>query len=123
MTMDVQAHAARGTRDDLELLRLERPGRRRRSECDAAHAVRRGVVIALRARLNRFDHSLERLGRRRNEIRRVKLARLGRAAATENKTYSELLRHLENHMRRVETVAFGIKIMVIGSRCGAGEKQ
>ena len=123
MTMDAQAHATGGGRDDLELLSLERPGRRRRSECDAAHAVRRGVVIALRARFDRFDHSVERLGRRRDEIRRVERARLGRAAATEDETYSELLRHPENHMRRVETIAFGIKIMVIGGRCGPREKQ
>jgi hypothetical protein len=80
-------------------------------------------MIALRAGFDRFNHPVEGLGRRWDDVRRIEPARLGRAAAAENETYAEFFRHLENHMRGIETIAFSKKIVVIGSRRGSRQEQ
>src|SRR5258708_39904292 len=80
-------------------------------------------MIALRAGFDRFDHLVEGFGRRWDDIQRIEPARLGRAAAAENETYTEFFRHLENHMRGIETIAFSKKIVVISSRRGSRQEQ
>ena len=100
MAVEAQAHTARFRGDHSWLLRFERPRRRGRCEGDAAHAGGRRIVIALRAGLDRFDHMVERLGGRRNEVGRIEHARLGGAAAAEHEADTELFGHLEDHVAR-----------------------
>ncbi len=121
--MDAHAHAARRCRDHPRLLRFERPGRGGRRERDAAHAVGRRIVVALRAGLDRFDHAVERLGRRRHEIGRIERARLGGATAAEHQADAELFGDLEDHVRGIEAIALRKQIVVIGRQRGARQQQ
>ena len=53
----------------------------------------------------------------------IECARFGGAAAAEHQAQPELLRHLEDHVRRIEAIALGEQIMVIGGGGRAGEQQ
>ena len=123
MAVDAQAHVARGRGDHPRLVRRQRPGRGRRREGDAPHAVGRGVVMALRAGLDRFDHRVDGLDRRRDDVGRIEPARLGRAAAAEHQTDAQFLRHLEDHVGGIEAIALGEEVMVIGRGRGSGQEK
>ena len=121
VAVNAQAHVARSRGDHPRLIRRKRPGRGRGREGDAAHAVGRGIVMALRAGLDRLDHRIDRLNRRRNDVGRIEAARLGRAAAAEHQTDAQLLGHLEDHIGGIEAIALGEEVMVIGR--GRGSRQ
>ena len=93
---------------DMVRMRIRRGGR----ESDATQAAGRGIVIALRAGLDRRDHPVERLGRRRRGVGGIDDAPFGGAAAAEHEAQPELVRHIEDHMRRIEPIAFGEQVMV-----------
>ena len=123
MAVDAQPHVTRGGGNLLELARLDRIGRVGRREHDTAQAAGRGVMVTLRAGLDRLDHALERLGRRRHQSRDIECPRFGGAAAAEHQAQPQLLRHLEDDVRRIEAIALGEQIVVIGGGGRAGEEQ
>ena len=123
MTVDAQAHAARRRRDHPRLVGRKRPGRGRRREGDAPHAVGRGIVMALRTGLDRSDHRVDGLDRRRDDVGRIEPTRLGRTAAAEHQTDAQFFRHLEDHVGGIEAIALGEEIMVISRGRSSGQEE